>query len=194
MTRLLDHHRAMLEASAIDPDIIEERGYFSAEKKSEVQALGFGRAQCNVPALAIPIYDVHGELRLYQARPDTPRVKDGRTIKYETPAKAGLVLDVPRSIREKLQDPSVPLWVTEGSKKVDAALSHGLCCIGVIGVYGYRHTNAHGGKVAVPDLQYIAWNGRKVFLAFDSDAMEKPQVHQALTEFAALIASLGGRS
>ncbi len=192
--RLSDHHRAMLEASAIDPAIIEERGYWTATTKAELQRLGFGTAQRNVPALVIPIYDVHGDVRLYQARPDTPRVKDGRTIKYETPAKAGLVLDVPRSIRDKLGDPGVPLWVTEGSKKVDAAISHGLACIGVVGVYGWRGTNDAGGKTALADMEWIAWNdGRKVHLAFDSDAMEKVEVHQALGRFAALLASKGAK-
>jgi hypothetical protein len=44
--RLLDHHRALLQASAIDGDVIGERGYWSATKKAELEELGFtGRAQ-----------------------------------------------------------------------------------------------------------------------------------------------------
>ena len=35
------------------------------------------------------------------------------------------------------------------ARKVDAAVSHGLCCIGVPGVWGWRGTNAKGGKAAL---------------------------------------------
>ncbi|MEZ4521156.1 MAG: DUF3854 domain-containing protein [Thermomicrobiales bacterium] len=85
------------------------------------------------------------------------------------------------------------LWITEGSKKVDAAISRGLVCIGVVGVYGWRGTNDAGGKTALSDLEYIAWNDRKVYLAFDSDVMEKREVHQALERFAALLAGRGAK-
>lgn len=192
-TTLLDHHRDQLLESAIDPEIIEGRGYFSVEKKVDLKRLGFGQAQLSVPALVIPIRNVHGDLALYQARPDTPRIVKGKAVKYETPAGAGLVLDVPLRVRDKLRDPKEPLYVTEGSKKVDSANSHGLPCIGVVGVYGWRGTNEQGGKAALPDLECIAWNDRKVYLAFDSDAMEKPEVHQALDRFASLLTSRGAQ-
>lgn len=190
---LAQHHRNQLESSAIDPEIIAERGYRTATTKSDLERLGFGRAQRNVPAMVIPIYNVHGELALRQIRPDEPRIKDGKVVKYETQSKASLALDVPRRIRDQLGDPSVPLWITEGSKKVDSALSHGLACIGVVGVYGWRGTNDVGGKTVLPDLEYIAWNDRKVYMAFDSDAMEKPEVHQALKRLADVLKHKGAK-
>jgi len=188
---LATHHREHLQGSAISPDVIAERGYRTVTTKAELARLGFGRTQQNVPALLMPIHNTRGERVLYQSRPDEPRLKDGRMIKYETPAGAGLALDVPPRSRAQLDDPSVPLWITEGAKKADAGASHGLLIVALIGVYGFRHTNGHGGKVALPELQHIAWNQRKVYLAFDSDAMENPQVHLALSEFAALLTSLG---
>jgi len=33
----------------------------------------------------IPIYNVVGEVGLFQIRPDVPRIKGGKTLKYETP-------------------------------------------------------------------------------------------------------------
>ena len=186
LLRLSSEHLKQLKDSAIAPDVIAERGYSTAERQVDLKRLGFGGVQAQlVPALVIPIRDVYGYVELYQVRPDTPRMgRGGKTVKYETKAGSGLVIDVPERVRSKLGDPHEALWITEGAKKVDSALSHGLSCIGLIGVYGWRGTNDKGGKTALADLEQIAWNERKVYLAFDSDAMEKPEVHQALDRFA----------
>ena len=64
-----------------------------------LERLGFGKSQRNAPALVIPVWNVHGERATYQARPDTPRVKDGKPLKYETPAKTTMALDVPPAVQ-----------------------------------------------------------------------------------------------
>jgi hypothetical protein len=82
-------------------------------------------------------------------------------------------------------NPKVPLWITEGAKKVDSGLSNGVrCVIGLNGVYGWRGTNGDGGKAALPDWEAVALNGRKVVLAFDSDCMTKKEVRGALVRLA----------
>jgi hypothetical protein len=101
---LLAHHQKLIDDSAISPDVAQARGYFSAIKKAELSDLGFGRAQQAVPALVIPVRDVAGQLATYLARPDTPRVKDGRTLKYEIPAGSRTVLDVPSPVRPHLPE------------------------------------------------------------------------------------------
>lgn len=50
----------------------------------------------------------------------------------------------------------------------------------MLGVWNWRGTNGHGGKVALPDWESIALNGRVIFIAFDSDVMIKPSVSRAL--------------
>ena len=93
---VLAEHVRLLEGSAIDPDVARERGYRSVRTKAELAGLGFGRSQCRVPALLIPIWDAWGEIATYQVRPDMPRVgRDGRIVKYETPAGTRMVVDVP---------------------------------------------------------------------------------------------------
>jgi hypothetical protein len=52
--------------------------------------------------------------------------------------------------------------------------------VGLLGVWNWRGTNEHGGKVALPEWDLIALNGRQVYIVFDSDVMLKPQVHAAL--------------
>ncbi|HSK83215.1 MAG TPA: hypothetical protein VK902_07380 [Rubrobacter sp.] len=51
----------------------------------------------------------------------------------------------------------------------------------------WRGANEKGGKVALPDWEHIALNGRKVYVAFDSDVMLKPQVHKALRRLKAFL-------
>jgi hypothetical protein len=128
-----------------------------------------------MPALLIPIWDARGETASYQIRPDTPRINErGKPVKYETPGGSRMVLDVPPRARIGLGDPSIPLFVTEGIRKADCAVSRGLCCVALLGVWNWRGSNEQGGKVALADWESLALNGRQVYIAFDSDAMLKP--------------------
>jgi hypothetical protein len=70
-------------------------------------------------------------------------------------------------------------------------VSRGLCCIGVLGVWGWRGTNELGGRAALPDWDSIALN-REVYIAFDADVMVKTEVHQSLERFKAFLESRGG--
>lgn len=102
-----------------------------------------------------------------------------------------MVLDVHPRVRPMLVDPGVPLLLTEGSKKVDAAVSNGMCALGVIGVWTWRGRNDAGGKAALPDWESVALNGRKVYLCFDSDVMEKVSVYRALARLREMLISRG---
>ncbi|MBW3637598.1 MAG: DUF3854 domain-containing protein, partial [Armatimonadetes bacterium] len=90
----------------------------------------------------------------------------------------------------------MPLLITEGVKKADAAISQGACCLAVLGVWNWRGTNEHGGKTTLPDFDEIAWKGetaRDVYLCFDSDCMTKPPVHLALERLGEVIRKRGAR-
>lgn len=184
---LLDHHRRLIEASAIAPDVATARGYRSVTAKADALRLGFGAAQCNIPALLIPVLGVTGEIVTYQLRPDTPRIKDGKALKYETPIGSRMALDVPPVVLPMLGDPNIPLIITEGARKADSAVSRGLCCVALLGVWNWRGRNEHEGKVALPDWEHIALNDRRVWIAFDSDVMEKPAVYAALVRLCAFL-------
>jgi hypothetical protein len=190
LAHLADHHRALLTASAISEDVAGERHYFTVNTKADLARMGFGRAQQLAPGLVIPLWNVAGEPAGYQLRPDEPRANGtGKPIRYETPARQPNVVDVPPRVRPMLGDPTVPLIVTEGCRKADAGAARGLCVVSISGVYGWRGTNGQGGKVALADWEQIALNGRKVLLAFDSDAMEKVEVHEALARLRSFLLS-----
>ncbi len=188
---LLPQHAAMIEASAISAEVAAARGYFTATRKAELAALGFGVAQRNVPALVSPIHGVDGELRTYQSRPDHPRIKDGKPLKYETPRGSRMCLDVPPAALSRLADPAAPLIITEGARKADAAVSAGLCCVALLGVWNWRGRNEQDGLTALPDWESVALNGRTVCLCFDSDVNEKPAVYAALKRLKAFLESRG---
>ena len=181
MTVLSPEHKHMLmEGSGIAPDLITARGYKTVTVKADLERLGFSTKQRIVPALLIPIFSPTGEVRLYQSRPDTPRINKGKPVKYETPTGSSMTLDVHPSVAGKLGDPAVPLFVTEGVKKADSLASRGLCAVALIGVWNWRGKNEKGGKTALADWESIALNGRPVYIVFDSDVMEKKAVHAAL--------------
>ena len=76
--------------------------------------------------------------------------------------------------------------ITEGEKKAAKADQEGFPCIGFVGVYGWQKKRARGqeGKAQgerdlIDDLAAIPWQGRPVFLCFDSDAATNPNVRRA---------------
>src|SRR4051812_29287809 len=93
------NHREMLEqASAIDPAVIVERGYWTANGPQDLAGLGFAAYQIpgrSFPGLVIPHRDPSGEYTHSVLRPDHPRTtRSGRVVKYDQPAGVGLRLDV----------------------------------------------------------------------------------------------------
>lgn len=188
---VFDQHASKLRASAVDPEVARERGYLSAGTKADLARQGFSVAQRRPPALMIPLFDVTGERAGAQVRPDEPRMREGKPVKYETKAGQKVVLDVPQRVRPRLGDPARPLVVTEGPIKADAIVSAGLDAVALLGVWSWRGTNDDGGKVALSAWESVALNGRQVFVAFDSDAMLKPQVHAAMERLGGFLESRG---
>ena len=81
---LLPHHQKLIDDSAISSEVARARGYRSVTTSAALRKLGFSDRQARAPALLVPVWSVHGELLLYQARPDDPRILDGKPLKYET--------------------------------------------------------------------------------------------------------------
>lgn len=191
---VLPQHAALLRASGITPEVAVARGYKSADTRATLARYGFSKAQRIVPGLLIPVYGMDGRIRFYQYRPDDPRFNgEGKPVKYETPPNVRMAVDAHPMIRNQLGDPQHPLFVTEGIRKADAAISRGLCCVALLGVWNWRGRNTDGGKVALPEWELIALEGRQVYLIFDSDVMVKPQVYKALTRLKAFLELRKGR-
>jgi uncharacterized protein DUF3854 len=143
---LAQRHRTDLETtSGISPEVVAERGYFSAEEPEPLLELGFAEYQIRTPALVIPVRGVDGQFRFARIRPDDPRQdgdKPGKINKYEQPLGTPLALDVPRAALPYLGDPTRRLWIVEGEKKADALVSHGECAVALLGVWAWKRDGA----------------------------------------------------
>lgn len=132
-----------------------------------------------------------------QFKPDTPvqkgTKKDG-TPDYQKyfgatdyPAEP-LFLEMPEADywEKVLNDPSISVILGEGAKKAGAALTAGIATISLPGV-------SCGQKLEElkPRLKPFCGVGRKVYLGFDSDQNENPQVRKALDTLGRLISAEG---
>jgi hypothetical protein len=180
---IFPQHAELLRASAISPEVARQRNYQSVDTKARLDSIDVPKAHRNVPGLLIPVYgpeSANGEAATWQYRPDHPNFNGrGKPVKYVT-AMRGLVVDVPPAVKPHLGDPDRPLWITEGSRKADSAVSHGIDCLSLLGVWNWRGTNDRGGSVALAAWEFIALKGRDVFVCFDSDVMVKATVRIAL--------------
>lgn len=124
----------------------------------------------------------------YQIKPAIPWQGDA---KYITPRKHKahpIFLKAPGIDWEQIKsDRSIPIFITEGTKKAGCGLTHELATISISGVWNGQI------KGRLTDLiEQFVRNGRRVYLAFDSDVMEKTQVQKALKQLGALILDAGG--
>lgn len=195
-----EHYEEILVGSAINPDVAAARGYrtlFGEHDAAELEALGFSASQVQrpdaYPLLLVPMKDASGTVKGHQIKPAAPRHvtapgKLPRALKYETPKGAPNMVDVPDFTRGLLTDLAVPLWITEGMKKVDALVSHGLGALGLTGVYNWRDRLGTLG-----DWEDIPLKGRTIVLCFDADAVTNRNVQQAMARLGGWCKSKGAR-
>jgi hypothetical protein len=188
---LSDRHQHMLEIeSAITAEVIQARGYRTIEDPEELPSLGFQPYQARTPGLLVPLYDMWGNISSYQYRPDNPRRDaEGELVKYETREGYRQVLDANPILGERLRDPREPLIVTEGARKADAAISQGYVAVALSGVWCW-----HKNRVQLPEWEDIKLYGRKVYVAFDSDAQTNPHVLKALIGLCEFLRSRGANA
>ncbi len=178
------HQRMLYEESAVDPGVAEERGYYTARRRSEVPEAF--RAYQRKPGLVVPMFSPDGKTVGYQLRPDRPR-KGGP--KYATPGGISPVVDVHPRMLEEARSGTGPLLITEGAKTGDAATSQGIATVVLAGVWMWCVPKVKPYRLK-PCFDHIRLEGREVFVAFDSDCMTKAGVQEALT---ALVAALKDR-
>jgi len=142
-------------------------------------------------AMAFPYPNSEGFIRV---KPDDPRWRDGKPIKYESPRKSGN-----HAYFQVTSDPSAKSFViTEGEKKALAVSQCGTSCIGLSGVWGWclsRPTGIdgkkHGPYRLIPDLAKLAWQGADVVILFDADIETNRMVQLAELRLAQTLQTKG---
>src|SRR5829696_639388 len=188
-SQLSERHRRMLqEGSAISPDVIAERGVRTITRGRELPPPYSWRQRRRAPGMLFTIHRPDGRTS-HVFRPDAPNPKN-LGHKYEMPCKAygapGNVLDVHPRMRHHLDDLSEPLVFVEGIKKADALTSRGVVAVAISGV-----CNWISGGEPISDMYEVPVEGRRVFVAFDSDMLSKPQVQDAAERLAEHLQSRG---
>ena len=196
---LFTHHRKMLADAAISDEVIKARGYQTIGRptngddrsRQRLKRLGISSKITKVdtafPGLLIPLYRATGEQLGAAYRPDKPPKDDkGKPRKYVMPAGRPPVLDVHPFNRDRIIDPTVPLWITEGVKKGDALTTARACVVTLAGVFNWRSQLATLG-----DWEDIPLPGRKVFICFDADAATNPNVAKAMKRLGQWLRSKG---
>src|SRR5260370_445730 len=147
------------------------------------------------------------EYRLRRDQPDPEYDSAGnlkQRQKYLSPPGRSNMLNLAPGVSQLfLRDASLPIMITEGEFKTLALwrlANHGspsrprFLPLGVSGVYNWRGTigKAVGPdgtrldvKGAIPDLDWVAWVGRRVVIAYDADAVTEDLVRIARAELAA---------
>ncbi len=198
-----NHLKMLTKESGISDQMIQERGYRTITNEGDLVQFGFSPAQRRVPGLLIPLYTTDGKIGLHVYRPDNPRTYENRSkreadglrpvkvLKYEIPKGAGVRVDCPPVCLKTLQNPTIPLFITEGQKKADSLASQGACAIDLLGVWNFKGRNEFGGTTILTDFDFIAWENRLVRIVFDSDVMYKPSVRLALERLTEILQRKG---
>jgi len=201
-TALTDADLGNLARRWIDKGLAQFAGIRRVDSSTGRTLVG-RRDHSSYEGLAIP-YFLPGESRVreWRLRRDQPDIeyKDGKPKergKYlSPPGRRNMIYFVPDLAPELLKDVSTPVVVTEGEFKTLALwrLAHHdsttprFLPLGLGGVWNWRGTvgkttGPNGGrrdvKGAIPDLELVAWDGRRVIIAFDADAEKNEHVEIA---------------
>jgi len=108
-------------------------------------------------------------IRVRWQNPEAHKSKEGKPMKYQSPAGSGSHLYIPEVIRRKYKTrtPIDRLIIQEGEKKAEKACKHGLDSVGIMGIH-----NIAGKDARLPEeLQIIIQECgvKEVFFLLDSD-------------------------
>ena len=181
-----EHGRMLCEESAISPEVVAVRGYYTTTRPSEVPDVFSARQRRSV-GLVIPLYSPDGETLSYQLRPNYPT---SESRKYENPPGGKVIADVHPMMCNKIKDVREPVFFTEGSKTADALTSRGMCTVMLAGVWNFAKPGTRC-KELLSCLEHVPLKGRLAFIGYDADSRTNPQVQDALSRLVARLEERG---
>lgn len=155
----------------------------------------------------IPYFDLRGRetsffrFRFLQYQPSTGFGAEvegpKKPLRYAQPKGSALEAYFPpllgdRSWERVSKDPSVPIGLTEGELKAACCCANGILpMVGLGGVFNWQ--SARLNLPLIPSLEAFDWNGRAVYLVFDSDAASNPMVRVAQSRLTKALRMRGAR-
>jgi len=189
MTTSLNLHPdalADLRASGLSDDTIRAAGLFTPAP-GDLPRLLSPRLAHHVRHILVFPYPGAGPFyraKLFPPQPDG----HGHTMRYYQPAGTAPRLYLPPRVQAALTTPSVAIHLTEGEKKALRADQEGLACIGLGGLWSWRHDGR-----AIGDLDRVDWYGRDAILVPDSDVWTRADLLQPVYALGQELASRGAR-
>lgn len=176
--------QSKVESSGITPQQAISFGMYSVDS-----ALPLGSNFEAKPALVLPYYDMIGKPLLDATIPffrvrylDPPAVKGftAKTQRYSQPTRSNVHAYFPKgapwhTIKNNIDE---PIFITEGELKAAKASLHGFSTIGLGGVHNFRM--AKEGVFWLRELEEINWARRNVYVVYDSDYVDNPNVCLAI--------------
>lgn len=183
-SKLYPHHLKEFAASGLSLEQVQQAGHESIDP-STARLLGFP----DRVSILFNYFDTSGKPYTRSDGKPWKRVKPGWTVEEleeddEKPKYLSSKDEGCRPYYSRLADWSkvrrstkIPVLLTEGEKKSDKACADGFPTIGLGGVSSWvdRRSGKPKGE-PIPELDEIEWAGRKTFICFDSDIVEKPGV------------------
>lgn len=188
-------HKADLLASGLDLEYAHQAGVFTLPPDDVgkiLGACGWGWAAPKVDSVLVFLYpetDDYWRCKLFPP----PKNRKGQEVKYLQPKDSANRLYFPPCVA--LQS-DAPVWLTEGEKKALKLTKEGFPCIGLGGVWSWRHGGRgyrQGRGRGIPDLNLVAWVAREVTIVFDSDAATNTMVALAERELARELVARGAK-
>ena len=208
---------AALEARWIDRSLADLAGVRRVDSLTGGEIVG--RRSGNYAGIIIPYFRPgEAEVREYRLRRDQPDLEydsagnfKARQKYLSPPGRSNMLYLVAGTDPLLLRDTSIPIVITEGEFKTLALFrlaqyrsssTPRFLPIGVSGVYNWRGTigktvGPDGSRLdvkgAIPDLDWIAWEDRRVLIAYDADSATKDIVRIARSELAAHLRGRGAK-
>lgn len=168
-------HLRELTASGITPETAVKAGIYSEhDRKKLAELVGWKSWSARMgSAIVYPYRDAEGREQFSRVKPDNAPDRNGKPLKYSQPKGVQVRCYFPPGVREDVAAGSVRLLITEGEKKSLSATQRGFPTIGLPGVNAWCRKQS---TTLNADLAAINWGGRKVFIVFDSDAVDNSSV------------------
>jgi hypothetical protein len=185
---------AALESRWIDREMADRGGLRRVDSLTGGDIVGHRSG--NYSGILIPYFMPGGNsVREYRLRRDHPEMEydscgnlKPRQKYLSPPGRSNMLYLAPGAPQDLLRDSSIEILITEGEFKTLALWRlafHGtpdrprFLSVGVSGVYNWRGTigkttGPDGSRLdvkgAIRDLDWMAWDGRRVVIAYDADA------------------------
>lgn len=190
-------HLIELRASGLTDETIRAAHILSADGEVVRKVLKWNSPP-GCRGLVYPYPTADGKWKPFgRVKLDEPRTIDEKTLKYEAPRGLGNRAYFPPGFAGAFAD-NGPVLIAEGEKKALAAWQAGFTCIGLPGTWAWQRKRARkkngdpvGMRTPISDLANLNWQNRRVFIVYDSDTLDKPEVRHGECELARALERLG---